>query len=69
MFDRSEKETLISSLRDRLLVTLDQAEKDRITRMIMKLKRHTSTGFLTRGELAVNGNYKCRKSVNKNARF
>jgi hypothetical protein len=52
MFDNSEKEIAILSLRDRLTVTADQAEKDRITRMIMKLKRQRSTGFMNRSELA-----------------
>jgi hypothetical protein len=52
MFDKGEKETLISSLRDRLLSTLDQVEKDKINRLIMKLKRHNTSGFITRKELA-----------------
>lgn len=52
MFDKSERDIAIAALRDRLLSTNDKTQKERINQVILKLKRHRETGFITRKELA-----------------
>ncbi len=52
MFNKSERDIAIAALLDRLLSTNDKNEKDKINRIILKLKRHRETGFMTRKELA-----------------
>lgn len=69
MFNKIEKETLISSLRYRLLSTSNQEEKDQIQKLIVKLKRQNTSRFLTRKELADHfgiSHWKLIKDINSN---
>ncbi len=50
--DTKDKELLVETLTERLLSTDELDEKERILRLLQRMKRRSNSGFQSRGELA-----------------
>ena len=59
--DTKDKELLVETLTDRLLSTDELEEKERILRLLQRMKRRSNSGYQNRSEVAEHFGISCRK--------